>query len=153
MTGDLEKELQKLIDKHYGKQGDDTSEAFTEGLDYVHQEVNKDRLTLHGNAPRKLGIRTGNCVAAICSTVRESCRMKFPVFSQDVSPQLNKVTVPLRVIKMFSCSVCCAGQHAGNLARQTFFSLTESIALLLSVGMLRHQRCQRFRQFTLVQRS
>ena len=29
----------KLIKKHYGKTGDDTSEAFTEGLDYVQDEV------------------------------------------------------------------------------------------------------------------
>ena len=36
---DMEEEMVKLIKKHYGKTGDDTSEAFTEGLDYVQEEV------------------------------------------------------------------------------------------------------------------
>ena len=35
----MENEMVKLIKEHYGKTGDDTSEAFTEGLDYVQEEV------------------------------------------------------------------------------------------------------------------
>ena len=39
ITNDLEEEMKKLITEHYGNTDSDTSKAFTEGMDYVQEEV------------------------------------------------------------------------------------------------------------------
>lgn len=39
ITDDFEKEMREQITKRYGEKDDDTSEAFTEGLNYLQEEV------------------------------------------------------------------------------------------------------------------